>query len=246
MENTIRRGQDSIESSCALLVLPSRTVDTKEEIPGASQTNHLVPLEHRETVGKLQQEALEYFMALENLKKSRVQYIFHLGDRLAKAKELIGHGNWERWLKRVFVRSKKTAENCMAVHKRLGDRFETICELTPTAVYLLAKKYTPEAAIADVVQRIRGGEKLTTKQIREIILQHKPRVQQQELSEPHLRLRETLRFLHDFIDEQLLEDIEAVLEADEVRACCAFRDAVEKMTIEIEAKLESKRDLPSA
>ena len=53
--------------------------------------------------------------AIRSLVRRASSDIIEIGQRLTKAQELAGHGNWLRWLDREFGWSEQTARNYMRV-----------------------------------------------------------------------------------------------------------------------------------
>ena len=102
-----------------------------------------------------------------------VENIIHIGWDLAKAKAVLGHGPFGRWLRAEFDWSERTAENFMAVAERFGPISEIIadCTIRPTAAYLLAAPSVPDDARVAAIRRARAGETITTEVAKEIIAQ---------------------------------------------------------------------------
>ena len=54
--------------------------------------------------------------------KVALVYICEIGERLAEAKELVGHGNWGAWLRERCDYSQSTAENYIKIFKEFGKK----------------------------------------------------------------------------------------------------------------------------
>lgn len=59
--------------------------------------------------------------------------IIQIGFELIAAKEQVGHGNWNEWLKKEFKWTDRTARNFMAIAERFGNR-KSISDFTPTTL----------------------------------------------------------------------------------------------------------------
>jgi Protein of unknown function (DUF3102) len=74
--------------------------------------------------------------------------IIEIGRRLTDAKRIAGHGGWSPWIDREFGWSEDTAENYIAVHKRMGPFLNSEnsrnLNLPMHSLRMLAAKSTPE------------------------------------------------------------------------------------------------------
>ncbi len=97
--------------------------------------------------------------------------IIEIGQELLAAKESVGHGHFEPWLRAEFSWTKRTAQNFMSVAERFGGNTQLISHLPidPTAAYLLAAPSAPDGARQTAVERAEAGERITTPVAREIL-----------------------------------------------------------------------------
>lgn len=78
--------------------------------------------------------------------------IIAIGQDLTKAKEDLGHGLFQDWLKSEFDMSYNTAYNFMNVAERFGtdDKSLNFKDLSVSVLYLLASPSTPETVVSQV------------------------------------------------------------------------------------------------
>jgi chromosome segregation ATPase len=69
------------------------------------------------------------------------------------------------WLKAEFNLSEGTAYNMMQAAENLGDRFVTITNIGPSALYALAAPSTPEEVRQEIESRAAAGEKITVAEV---------------------------------------------------------------------------------
>jgi hypothetical protein len=119
----------------------------------------------------------------EKVRRS-LEDIIHIGMDLAKAKALLGHGMFGKWLRAEFGWSERTAVNFLSVAEQFGPKTEIIADLAiqPTAAYLLAAPSVPEKAREIAIRRAEAGERITTIVARQIVastrqVQFEPRLQ---------------------------------------------------------------------
>jgi Protein of unknown function (DUF3102) len=77
--------------------------------------------------------------------------ICKIGNDLMRAQELIGHGDFVRWLGEACDMSKSTAYNYMKVAKVFHDA-KLISHLAPSTIYKLAKADLPEDLLIETVK----------------------------------------------------------------------------------------------
>ncbi len=105
-----------------------------------------------------------------------VEDMIEIGRELIEVKNLLGHGQFQKWIAAEFGWSKQTAINFMHVAKNLGDKSTAIVLLPPTAVYVLAAPSFPDKARQEIVQRLEQGEKFDADQIKRLAKQAKEHV----------------------------------------------------------------------
>jgi len=105
----------------------------------------------------------DHASAIRALGKRVITDVIEIGRRLTEAKRIAGHGNWLPWLEREFGWSEDTAENYIAVHKRMGSLLNSEnsrnLNLPMHSLRILAAKSTPEDQKA-VASLIKSNERL--------------------------------------------------------------------------------------
>ena len=106
---------------------------------------------------------------IRRLGKRVRENVIEIGRRLHEAKQLVGHGGWEAWLKKEFDWSQGTATNFMNLWE-LAEYYKSRnfqdLNIPLSALYLLAKSSTPEAVRTEVVARAEAGEPITVKAVK--------------------------------------------------------------------------------
>jgi Protein of unknown function (DUF3102) len=97
-----------------------------------------------------------------------VQGVMEIGRDLIAVKERLGHGNFLSWIHREFKMADKSAQRFMSVAERFGDKFDSVSNLTLTALYELAAPSTPEEVRAEVAERAAAGESVTSAEVKEL------------------------------------------------------------------------------
>jgi hypothetical protein len=70
--------------------------------------------------------------------------IIAIGQELATAKEMLGHGQFGAWLASEFEMSQQAANSFMHVAEQYGGKLPKIGNIPVSALYLLAAPSTPE------------------------------------------------------------------------------------------------------
>jgi hypothetical protein len=104
----------------------------------------------------------------EHLTRGAVEWI-KAGGKLAEARGRCVHGEWGPWLKRNFRWTHKTALTYIDMHRRFGDKIETVSDLPGKVLRLLAKPSTSREAIDDLLKRKEAGEEITPQLVRATI-----------------------------------------------------------------------------
>lgn len=91
--------------------------------------------------------------------------IIEVGRELIEQKKALGHGNFLPWIEAEFGMSADTAHNYMRVTNVYGDKFGTVRNLAPTALYALAAPSTPPEVREQVEERASKGEKVTAAEV---------------------------------------------------------------------------------
>jgi hypothetical protein len=109
---------------------------------------------------------------VRGLFKATVKNIIEIGEHLAEAKVLAGHGNWLGWLELEFKWSDRTAQRFINAYERFGANPTLVSDLDPSSVYLLAAPSTPETARDEVIERAKSGP-VSHQQVKEIVNKRK-------------------------------------------------------------------------
>jgi hypothetical protein len=142
--------------------------------------------------------------------KQTLAGVIAMGKQLAIAKRKLGHGYFLQWISAEFCLSDRTAENYIRAAEWCADKFETVSNLQPAAVYLLASSRTPESAKQDVMTRLQKGEEVTVGAVRVLVRHARAREKleprEAELSprtkRRHQRAREEARGLKETAERQ--------------------------------------------
>lgn len=126
-----------------------------------------IPAADREAV---QDAAREIKPQLSTLAES----IIEVGRRLGEIKGRVPHGQWGAWLDTEFHLSERMAQHWMNVADKFGDKSEKFSELPVSTLYLLAAPSTPEEAVTEIEEKLDAGERVTVKQVKEVIELKKP------------------------------------------------------------------------
>lgn len=110
---------------------------------------------------------------VRRLHNSHVAAIVEIGNELAKAKALLGHGNFTPWLQAEFRWSDRTARNFMGVAEHFAGKSEILSVLDATTAYRLASPSTPPEVRTRVVERLEAGEPVRPDEVRDQIAEAK-------------------------------------------------------------------------
>jgi hypothetical protein len=109
----------------------------------------------------------EHASAIRALSHRVIEGAIEIGRRLADAKERAGHGHWLKWLRAEIGWSPSTAENLIRLHGLVGSgKFGTVANLkrlpiSLSALYVLARKSTPEEVRDQIVSRAEAREPIS-------------------------------------------------------------------------------------
>lgn len=105
----------------------------------------------------------------ERLQRS-AQDIWEIGQRLADVRSQLKHGQFDAWIKAEFGWSRRTAYNFINVYETFRERANLAqIDIATSALYLLAAPSTPPDVRAQYLQKAKEGEKITHKDLREIL-----------------------------------------------------------------------------
>jgi hypothetical protein len=128
-----------------------------------------------------QAEIARHVEAIQALDPQQVRNALAIGGHLIaikKLKEQVPHGTFLALIDRKFRFSDKTAENYMNAHRAFGAIIEIVSNLPIhlTALYLLARRDTPQAARTQAIERAQAGLPITKAVAKEIVKKHRPPV----------------------------------------------------------------------
>jgi hypothetical protein len=129
--------------------------------PQSSQPTAVIQIEHESF-------AREVADRIRSRMMHTVQGVIEIGRDLIAVKERLGHGNFLPWIDREFRMTDKSAERFMSVAERFGDKFDSVSNLSLTALYELAAPSTPEEVRTEVAERAATGESVTAAEVKEL------------------------------------------------------------------------------
>lgn len=91
--------------------------------------------------------------------------IIEVGRELIEQKKALGHGNYLAWIEAEFSMSADTASRFINVANNIGEKFRSVRNLPPTALYALAAPSTSTEVREQVEERASKGEKVTAAEI---------------------------------------------------------------------------------
>lgn len=129
-------------------------------------TPTVVTAEGTRSLSKAEKKTLnELTTRLQRNLADTVGHLVEIGRDLIQAKDLVGHGNFSRWLQENFDLSDQTARNFMHVAEVFGERVEGLKKLSLSSIYLLAAPSTSTEVRETVLERLENGETLTRQDI---------------------------------------------------------------------------------
>jgi Protein of unknown function (DUF3102) len=116
-----------------------------------------------------------YAKQIRAIAKRTVDDLVKIGELLAKAKRRAGHGHYLSWLERELGWSPDWAQNLVELFTfSRTARFRKVRHLPATALYLLAKKSTPETVRVSIAARAEAGEFIKVGDVRREIRRARP------------------------------------------------------------------------
>ena len=103
----------------------------------------------------------------------QVKDIIETGRDLIEVKSKLPHGQFERWLAQEFGMTDRSARRFMQAANWAEGKSDTVSVLTPTTVYLLSAKSTPDIVHEQVVERIAMGLPAESEMARHLIKEAK-------------------------------------------------------------------------
>jgi hypothetical protein len=113
-----------------------------------------------------------YAQEIHKLCRRTAADVIRIGKLLSDARKRMPYGSWLPWLESEFGWSADTADNFIRVHEfSRTAQFRKIRNLpSPSVLYLLANPNMPEAARAEIIERIEGGEKVKVADVKRLRL----------------------------------------------------------------------------
>ncbi len=107
--------------------------------------------------------------------RTQIESMLENGEDLIRAREILRHGEFLKWLENEFGWSQRTAYNYMNSAKRFAGRFALVANLTPSAVYELSAPSTPDSVCEKIVKRLEAGERFQPDDIKAMVDKAKSR-----------------------------------------------------------------------
>ena len=104
---------------------------------------------------------------IKTLMASTTAPMLEVGEVLSQVKGTLKHGKFRHWVEAELPFTIRTAQKYMAIHECFHDKSEVASLLSPETAYALAAPSTPKEVAADLKKRIRLGEKITEKDVKE-------------------------------------------------------------------------------
>jgi hypothetical protein len=98
-------------------------------------------------------------------KRQAIAAIITIGKDLESLKERLGYGLFGEWLGREFGWHERTAQRFIQAAAVFGSKSDTVSDLSPTTLYLLSAKSTPEAIRENVIAKLEAGEPVDHAQV---------------------------------------------------------------------------------
>ena len=105
----------------------------------------------------------------------QVKDIIETGRDLLEVKSKLEHGQFESWLDSEFGMTVRTAQRFMRASEWAQDKNDIVSHLTPTTVYMLSAKSTPEGVHEQVVERLERGLPADPEYIQHVVQEAKIR-----------------------------------------------------------------------
>ena len=103
----------------------------------------------------------------------QVADIIETGRDLLEVKAKLEHGQFERWLAQEFGMAVRTAQRFMRASEWAQDKNDIVSHLTPTTVYMLSAKSTPEGVHEQVLERLERGLPAEPEYVRMVVQEAK-------------------------------------------------------------------------
>jgi len=115
----------------------------------------------------------QYAAEIKALVSRTTQDIIAIGGKLQEVKALLGHGQWERWLREEFQWSATSAKRMMQVAARFKSTNMVNLAIDPSALYLLAAPSTPEPVVQEALQTAAQGAVISHTRAKQLLNAHR-------------------------------------------------------------------------
>lgn len=112
------------------------------------------------------------------LDKAKATFL-EIGRDLLSIKAKLAHGEFSKWIEAEFDMTIRTAQNMMNAAE-LADKHKTLPVLSPTVIYKLAAKNTPDEVHTEIVTQIKNGTIPNAREIEARIVQSKTKAHHQK------------------------------------------------------------------
>ena len=140
---------------------------------------------------------------IRSLMKRTAQDIIEIGQRLIEVKNLLGHGQYRKWIEAEFNWGKSTANSFENVAKQFAD-VQNLDVFAASALYELAAPSTPKAARQEAIALAQAGEKISYTAAKEI-----KRKYNEKLARPQLESDQNLPSFESQLNEVIAIDKKA-------------------------------------
>ncbi len=162
------------ELDAALTALDTESSETALVPVSASIFNYATISEA--TVRKHAQDAATRIRS--KLDKAKATFL-EIGRDLLSIKAKLAHGEFSKWIEAEFDMTIRTAQNMMNAAE-LADKHETLSVLSPTIIYKLAAKNTPDEVHTEIVTQIKNGTIPNAREVEARIVQSKTKAHHQK------------------------------------------------------------------
>lgn len=116
-------------------------------------------------------QALQEAEAIRRLLEKTAMNIVQIGLLLRLVHGVLGREHFQQWLQQEFQWSQSVASNYMRAAERFAE-IDCLSHFQPSALYVLARRKTPETARLEAIQRARSGELITKSRAERLVRQH--------------------------------------------------------------------------
>lgn len=110
-------------------------------------------------------EVLKIASTIKAGRRRLLEDVVEIGSDLLRAKELVGHGNFARWLQFEFSWSERTARRFMELARQLRGKSAKLADLDLATASALVAKSTPAEIRDHFLKRAQAGESVSRAQV---------------------------------------------------------------------------------